>query len=237
MTRRSKGTLVGGACAAALLVIGLGAAGAVAASKILSPSEASKAVIDDAAAQLGVKPQALSNALKQALENRIDAAVADGRLTKEQGTELKKHIESSDYPLLFGGFRPGGPFGHRFGLGPAGGFGILDTAASYLGLSEDALHTALDGKTLAQVAKDRGKPVSGLVAALVAAENKRIDEAVASGRLTKDQAADLKAGVQDRMQALVNGELPGRDHFRGRSGFRPWPGSPRAPPALFGPPA
>ena len=237
MTRRSKGTLVGGACAAALLVIGLGAAGAVAASKILSPSEASKAVIDDAAAQLGVKPQALSNALKQALENRIDAAVADGRLTKDQGAELKKRLQAHEYPFLFGGFAPGGPFEHRFGLGPDGDFGILDTAASYLGLSEDALRTALDGKTLAQVTKDRGKSVSGLVAALVAAENKRIDEAVASGRLTKDQAADLKAGVQDRMQALVNGELPDRDHFRGRSGFRPWPGSPRAPPALFGPPA
>ena len=238
MTRRRKGTLVAGVSAAALLVIGLGAAGAVAASKILSPSDASKAVIDDAAAQLGVKPQALSKALKQAFENRIDAAVADGRLTKEQGAELKKRLESSEYPLLFGGFRPDGPFGHRgLELGPDGGFGILDTAASYLGLSEDALRTALDGKTLAQVAKDRGKSVSGLVAALVAAENKRIDEAVASGRLTKDQAADLKARVQDRMQALVNGELPDRDHFRGRSGFRPWPGSPRAPPVLFGPPA
>ena len=237
MTRRSKGTLVGGACAAALLVIGLGAAGAVAASKILSPSEASKAVIDDAAAQLGVKPQALSNALKQALENRIDAAVADGRLTKDQGAELKKRLQAHEYPFLFGGFAPGGPFEHRFGLGPDGDFGILDTAASYLGLSEDALRTALDGKTLAQVAKDRGKSVSGLVAALVAAENKRIDEAVASGRLTKDQAAGLKAGVQDRMQALVNGEVPARDHFRRRLGFRPWAGSPRAPPALFGPPA
>src|SRR5438034_316130 len=127
MSRRRKGTLVAGVGAAALLVIGLGAAGAVAAAKILSPSDASKAVI------------------------------------------------------------------------------------------EDALRTALDGKTLAQVAKDRGKSVSGLVAALVVAENKRIDEAVASGRLTKDQAADLEAGVQDRMQALVNGELPARDHFRGRS--------------------
>jgi uncharacterized protein YidB (DUF937 family) len=237
MARRRKLTLGAAASAAALAVIGLGAAGAVAASKILSPSDASKAVIDDAAAQLGVKPQDLSNALKQALENRVDAAVADGRLTKEQGAELKKRIESSDYPLVLGGFRPDGPFGHRFGpgFGPGGGFGILDTAASYLGLSEDALRDALDGKTLAQVAKDRGKSVSGLVAALVAAEDKRIDEAVADGRLTKDQAADLKAHVQDHLQALVNGELPDREHFRGRSGFRPWPASPRAPPGLFGP--
>jgi uncharacterized protein YidB (DUF937 family) len=234
MTTGRKLAFAGGLSAAVLLVVGLGAAGAIAASRILSPNDESKAVIDDAAAQLGVKPQALSAALKQALENRIDAAVADGRLTKEQGVELEKRLESNDYPLLFGGGRPDGPFGHGFGAGPDDHFGILDAAASYLGVSEDALRTALDGKTLAQVAKDHGKSVSGLVGALVAAEDKRIDEAVSSGRLTKDQATALKAGLQDRMQALVDGKRPDRDDFHGRSGFRPWSGSPRAPPALFG---
>jgi hypothetical protein len=239
MTRRRKLTLAGGVSAAALLVVGLGAAGAIAASRILSPSGESKAVIDDAAAQLGVKPEALSKALEQALENRIDAAVTDGRLTKEQGAELKQRLESSDFPLLFGGVPPTGAFGHRFGFGFGHDdrFGILDTAASYLGLSEDELRTALDGKTLAQVAKEHGKSVSGLVQALVAAEDKRIDEAVADGRLTKDQANALKSGVQARMQALVSGLLPDRHdlgpHFR----FRSWSASPRGPPALFGPPA
>jgi hypothetical protein len=85
MTRRSKITVVAGASAVALLVVGLGAAGAIAASHILSPGDESKAIIGDAATQLGVKPQALSNALRKALQNRIDDAVAAGRLTKEQG--------------------------------------------------------------------------------------------------------------------------------------------------------
>ena len=48
-----------------MLVVGLGAAGAVAASRVLSPSEESKAVIEDAAGQLGVQPDELSDALKR----------------------------------------------------------------------------------------------------------------------------------------------------------------------------
>ena len=41
---------------------------------MFSPSEESKAVIDDAASQLGVEPSELSDALKQALKNRVDEA-------------------------------------------------------------------------------------------------------------------------------------------------------------------
>ena len=45
----------------------------------LTPSDESKAVVEDAAKQLGVDPAKLNDALKQALENRIDAAVKAGR--------------------------------------------------------------------------------------------------------------------------------------------------------------
>ena len=238
VTRRRKLTLVAGAAAVALLMAGLGAAGAIAASRILSPGDESKAIIDDAATQLGVKPQALSDALTQALENRIDAAVDAGRLTKEQADELKKRLESDDFPLLFGpGWLGGrGLGGHDFGLGPGRHVGLLDDAASYLGLSEVKLREALEDKTLAQIAKEQGKSASGLVQALVNAEEKRIDEAVADGRITKSMASDLKATLQERIQALVDGEL--RERGFGRPpGFWPGSASPRGPPAFYGPPA
>ena len=144
--------------AAAALAVG-GAGAGVAATKLAtnSPSEESKAIVNDAAKNLGVEPSKLSAALKKAYEDRIDAAVAAGRLTKEQGAELKQRIESGDFPLL-------GPpgFGHGPG-GPHGFFHGLDAAASYLGLTEDQLHSQLEsGKTLAEVAKAQGKSVDGL---------------------------------------------------------------------------
>ena len=89
--------------AAAALAVG-GAGAGVAATKLTtnSPSEESKAIVNDAAKSLGVEPSKLSAALKKAFEDRIDAAVADGRLTKAQGDELKQRIESGELPLLRG---------------------------------------------------------------------------------------------------------------------------------------
>ena len=130
VTRKQKLVAAG---VAAVAVAGGGAA--VAASKFGSPSEESTAVVNDAANRLGVQPSALSDALKKALEDRVDAAVAAGRLTQAQGDEMKSRIESGAFPLFFGG-RPGG-FHHR-------GFGGLDAAATYLGSTTDELRTQLE---------------------------------------------------------------------------------------------
>jgi len=207
------------ATAAALAVAGGGAA--IAASKSGSPQEESKAVVDDAAKQLGVTPAKLSSALKKALENRVDAAVAAGRLTKEQGDALKKRIEAEDYPIL-GGFGMGVGMGVGMGFAHPGGgpgiihrFGHLDAAASYLGMTEAELRTQLaGGKTLAEVAKAKGKSVDGLVSALVADEKKELDAAFADGRLTQKQEDMILESAEQRATDLVNGELAPRAHWR-----------------------
>ena len=67
MSRRKKLMYVAGVSGVTLVIAGLGAAGAIAASDLFSPGEESKAIIDDAASQLGVEPSELSDALKQAL--------------------------------------------------------------------------------------------------------------------------------------------------------------------------
>ena len=235
MTRGRKLTYAAAAGAGVLFVAALGAAGAVAASRMLSPNDESKAIIDDAAAQLGVQPKELSDALKQALKNRIDDAVDAGVLTKDQAQKLKARIDEGEYPFLFGPGLGLDGRGRGFGGGLGHHFDFLGAAATYFGMSEAELRDALDTKTLAEIAKDRGKSVPGLVGALVAAEEKTIDEAVADGRITKAQATEIKARLHDRMQALVDGELhgPGPDANPGL-----WPGSgfPRGPPGAFGGP-
>ena len=204
------------AAIAALSVVGAG--GAIAATKLISPGDRSEAIVSDAAKQLGVEPSALSNALKKALENQVDADVAAGRLTKEQGDALKQRIESGEYPLFgFGG--PGAH--HEFGHGPFAE--KLDAAAAYLGLTEAELRTQLAaGKSLADVAKAQGKSVDGLIAALVAEAKTKVDAAVANGRLTQAQADEMLSELKARITDLVNDKFPAppsgfgfRDHFRG----------------------
>jgi predicted DNA-binding protein (UPF0251 family) len=218
MDKKTKIKIIAGAVAALALAVAVGAAGAVAASRALSADEESKAIIDDAAAELGVEPSALSDALKEALKNRVDEAVGDGRMTEEQGEELKERIDSGDTPPLFGGF------GHRGGLGHPGHFRDFDAASTYLGLTESELHEELeDGRTLAEIAEAEGKSVDGLVDAMVAAAEEKIDEAVADGRLTEERASDLKQDLEQRITDLVNAE-PGERRFDMRPGFGFGPG-------------
>jgi hypothetical protein len=192
--------------AAALLAAG-GAGAAVAASQDSSPSSESKAVIDDAAKQLGIPSSKLSDALKQALSDRVDAAVAAGRLTKVEGDAIKARIQSNDFPLF------GGP--HR-GFGHFGFIGRLESAADYIGITEAQLRTELEGgKSLAQVATAHGKSVDGLIDALVAAAKDKLDNAVSAGRLTKAQETEMLSVLKDRITSAVNntGGL-GEPHFR-----------------------
>jgi len=160
-----------------------------------------------------VQPSELSSALKKALKDRVDAAVADKRITKEQGDELKKRIDSDEFPLLAG---PGLGFGFRghFGFRDHGfhhhGFPGLSTAAKYLGLSESQLRAKLEsGKSLADVAKAQDKSVSGLVSTLRGDLENKLDKAVSEKRLTKAQEARILDGAGKMITAMVNGKLAG----------------------------
>jgi hypothetical protein len=207
---RAKGKLAAGAVAVAALA----GAGAAIAGGGLGSSEDQQAIINDAAKRLGVEPNELENALEEALEARLDEAVQAGRLTEEQATELKERLQSGTLPL-FGGRGPGH---HGFGIhGP----GLLDAAASFLGLSEAELREQLaDGKSLAEVAEAEGKSVDGLKSALLAEAKETLDEAVADDRLTDAQRDEALERLEERLDDLVE-----------RSGFGPR-GGPR--PARFG---
>src|SRR5215218_8124549 len=190
------------AAGVAALVAVAAAGGAVAATK-LSANEESQAVVKDAAEQLGVAPSKLDAALRTALEHRVDAAVAAGRLSKEEGDALKERIRSGDVPLC--GFGRHGPFGAK-----------LDAAAKYLGLEKAELRSQLrSGKTLAQVARDQDKSVDGLVDALVAEAEQKLDAAQERGRLTQAEKQDLLAGLRARITDLVNGRFPPGLHHGG----------------------
>ena len=137
-------------------------------------------------------------------------------MTKAQGDKLKQMIESNGFPLLAG---PGFGFGfehHMHGL---------PVAATYLGLTEEQLDQKLEsGKTLAQVAKDQGKSVDGLVAALKADLKSKLDGAVSAGRLTKAQEEQILKDADQRISAFVNGKLlrpppPPGGFFGERHGF------------------
>ena len=209
MRRHSRKIAIG----AAAVVAAAGGGGAIAATK-LDPRQESEAVVEDAAEQLGVEPSELEDALEDALVNRVDQAVEAGRLTEEQGAELKERIRSGEVPLM--GLGPGPAFERGFHRLPE-----LDAAASYLGMTEARLASALeDGKTLAELAEDRGKSIDGLVDALVDAAEEDLAAAVEAGKLTDAQRDSIRSGLEERIRSLVKGEAPPLG--RHRLGPPPW---------------
>jgi hypothetical protein len=224
------------AAGAAGVVVLAGAGGAYAAtqhsgSSPTRPNRAAeqKAFLDDLANRLHVSTDDLSAAIKGAIADRIDAAVAAGRLTKAQGDALKQRIASGSRGLpLLGGLRgPGGPgprFGFRPGPGPGLRFGFgpgksLDAAAKFLGLTDAALRTQLrSGKSLADVAKAQGKSVADLEAAMKRAITSELDQEVKAGKLTDAQRTRILQKLGTSLDRLVNGPLLKAPRFRG---FRP----------------
>jgi hypothetical protein len=153
--------------AAGLAVLG-GAGGTYAATQGGPGDDERKAFVNDAAKRLDVPPDRLRSALRGAFQDRLDAAVKSGRLTRAEADEIKRHAG-----------RDGGPPG-RFGVRHRGPLPPgIEAATKYLDLSPARLHARLRaGKSLADVARERGKSVEGLKDALRKAFDDRLDNLV-----------------------------------------------------------
>jgi hypothetical protein len=180
---------------AAVAALALGAGAATGAD---SPS-----LVDDAAARLGVSPDKLRDAFKAALTARVDAAVAAGRLTPEQGAKLKARIAAAKGRGI--GLRRGFLQRHKAMAGRlAGKAKSRGPVAMYLGMTRAELRSELrSGKSLAQIATAGGKTVAGLQAAMLAPVEAALSRAVERGRLTRAQADEILARITERVATMI----------------------------------
>jgi len=191
MSTRMKRRIV--IAAVALGVAGLGG------TALATSSSGGNSFFDDVAHRLGVSPAKLQSAVNGALSDRLDQLVKQGRLTRAEANAILKQAEAHGGAFPFGDFghhRFGGPghFGFHHGFGPGPFFrpgpmgGPLAGVAKYLGVStEQLLKDLRSGKTLAAIAKAKGKSVSGLESAMVAPIKSHLDSAVKDGHMTKAQ--------------------------------------------------
>lgn len=156
----------------------------------------------------GVALQGVIDALVADATEHIDQAVADGDLTAERAEALKAELPDrmTHFVNRAGGPGRGGPGGPGRG-GP--GRVSLAVAAEALGVSEADLHAALhDGQSMADVAEAQGVAVQTVVDALIADATARIDEKLAAGDITQQQADELKAALPERIATIVNRDGP-----------------------------
>jgi hypothetical protein len=151
--------------------------GAVAAKGDQSKPKDRNALLADVAKRLGIDAAKLEGAFEAAAIARVDAALAAGQITEKKAARLKARIEAGKMPILA---RPHGPRGFAFGRrghgapllahGPRRFRSPLAPAATYLGMTRQELVAQLrDGKSLADVARAKGKSVDGLKQAILSA--------------------------------------------------------------------
>ena len=212
-----------------MVLIGAGVAIAQSQSSSPSPSSSSStrrgkvpalersAFLDIVARRLGIPRSKLDSALKAMALADVKWSQDNGFIAKAEADYIRERINSGEgkgrLGLGFHGFKGGGlgRFGPHHGPldgRPGRAFGQLTVAANYLGLSEGNLVDALRTKTLAQVARDQGKSVDGLKAALRAAKKADLDTAVTNGRITQAQENALLQRFDAQIGDTVNGIPP-----------------------------
>jgi len=149
------------------------------------------------AKNLGVSVDDLKAAEKAARDQLIDEQVAAGKLTAEKAAKLK---EMPPGQLLRGALAHGRGHRVRAVIG-----NILDAAANVIHISRDVLVQELQqGKTIAQVASERGVSRDALKQGIVTAEKAKLNQAVANGKLTQAQADKLLQGLTNRVDKIID---------------------------------
>lgn len=147
----------------------------------------------------------LITALVAAEKSILDGDQAAGWITADQETATLARLTNAITDLVNNG-PPVPPSASSSGHG-----GLLQSAATYLGISVSDLQTDLaGGKSLADVVTSigNGKTVDGLVSALAAPAQTSLNTAVSDGRITQAQETAILAKMTTALTNLVNDTKP-----------------------------
>ena len=176
------------------------------------------------ASALGVTVEEYDAGVDQAQEQVVDEAVSEGWLTEEQAELMRWRMDQAPGFRMPGPGKAPGMLGRGMGIG---GDSLLSVAADELGMSLTELLTELqDGKSIADVAATQGVDPQTIVSSYLAALQEDMDEAVAEGRITQNQADHMLQQAEERATNQVENIWEGgpRDFGGGRHGGRGFPG-------------
>ena len=99
------------------------------------------------------------------------------------------------------------------------GFSLVDATAEATGLTVDEVIAALqEGQTFAQIAEDQGVEPQAIVDAFLADRQAALEQAVADGRLTQEQADEMLAEMTEHVSERLDETWTPQSFGGGRMG-------------------
>jgi len=156
----------------------------------------------------------LVTALSVAANDDITKALADKKITDDQAKKLRDGLAAEITTFVDRSWPTKPATAPRTAVPNVKAFlgDMLQTARDYLGgvTLQDITAAMRSGKSLGDIANDKGKSRDGLVQALTTAANMRIDKAVADQKLTAEQATTLKTKVSAEIAKFVDRKSPAK---------------------------
>jgi len=161
--------------------------------------------------RLGISEDELTAAVKDVETDMVNEAVADGRLTEEQGARILDRIENGE--LRFPGGGPGP--GVRCRVQEF----VLEAAADVLGMEVGQLEGQLNsGMSLAEIAEEQGMTAEEFKAALTAEVEAGLQAKVDAGEITQEQMDRMLERFTTNVDRIINHDVepgfPGGCHGR-----------------------
>ncbi len=184
-------------------------------------------VLDQVAQELGMTPQDLLSELKggktlaqiasekgadlntlidkilEPVKTRLSKMVENGKITQDQADQRLSDLTQK----LTDWANNGGPMPGRPGAQ------ALDQVAQELGMTpQDLLSELKGGKTLAQIASEKGADLNTVIDKILEPLKTRLDTAVANGKIAQDQADQRFNDAKQKLTDWANngGPMPGR---------------------------
>jgi uncharacterized protein YidB (DUF937 family) len=169
---------------------------------VVAETLASGGTIAELASSQGVSIEELVEALVARLTERLEQAVAEGKIDDQRAARLIASAPQRIERLIANPV----PDDARRATRSA----VLEIISERLGLSPNEIKSRLrSGASLAELASEQGVSADELVEALVGPRRDRITRAVATGRIPQEEADQRLAELIARISERINGRAGG----------------------------
>ena len=165
--------------------------------------------------------EAVVTAALAGLDEKVDALVAAGRLESDQVDDYKAAAEQRVRDWLAGTYD--GKRGKGRGRLGGKGVGLISLVSEQTGVSTDDVRAKLaDGQSLADVIEEAGGDLTAITDAAMEAYETRLTAAIEHGRISADQADELRQGMRERIDTALHADGGPGCKGHGKSGSRGW---------------